>query len=311
MSKFLKSAVAVAALLSAGFASAQSVSIYGRLNLSVESQKLNGKSVTVLQNNSSRWGLKGSEDLGGGLKAGFQLESGFGADTGAANSTFWGRQSELNLIGGFGTLRLGTFFSEAYYATADYVSNHNHDTGTSSDALYAYIGRNQNKIAYRLPSLAQGLSIELASSLKETGTTNTYDAAVNYATGPFTLGLGYEKAGSAEQVGLRALMTFGAVTFGGYAQRDKNAWSVPGTRSNLRAVAMWTMGQGELHINVGAAGKVGNTNDSSAKQYTLGYNHNLSKRTKAYAFFTKVDDGRAKVYGGDFSSLAAGLRHNF
>ncbi|HEY8879644.1 MAG TPA: porin, partial [Roseateles sp.] len=46
-------------------------------------------------------------------------------------------------------------------------------------------------------------------------------------------------------------------------------------------------------------------------QWTLAYNYNLSKRTKVYAFYTSVDDGAAKVYGGDFRSLALGMRHNF
>ena len=68
----------------AGAAGAQSsVTIYGRVNTSVESQKTTGVERTVvLQNNSSRWGLRGSEDLGGGMKAFLQLESGFGSDTG-------------------------------------------------------------------------------------------------------------------------------------------------------------------------------------------------------------------------------------
>ncbi len=189
--------LAAALSLTAVAASAQSnVTLYGRVNLSVESQKVGDASKTVLQNNSSRWGVRGSEDLGGGLKAGFNLESGFSADTGTAASTFFGRRSEVNLSGGFGTLRMGRFFSEAYFATADYVSNHNHDTGTSSDALYAYLGRDANKIAYRLPEFAKDLSIEGAVLLHEgvAGQKNNYDFAVNYATGGLQLGLGYEMA---------------------------------------------------------------------------------------------------------------------
>jgi predicted porin len=54
---------------------------------------------TALQNNASRFGFKGTEDLGGGLTAGFQLDSGFNMDTGAqtSSSTFWSRQSKVNL----------------------------------------------------------------------------------------------------------------------------------------------------------------------------------------------------------------------
>lgn len=308
-----KNILTTAALLAlAGAAQAQSsVTVYGRMNLTVESQKTDAGSKTVLQNNSSRWGLKGSEDIGGGLKAGFQLESGVGADTGAAAATYWGRQAEVNLGGSFGTLRLGNFTSEAYYATADYISNHNHDTGTSSDAFYAYIGRNNNKIAYRLPELAKGMSLEFATSLKESNANNSFDAAWNYAIGALQLGAGYEKHGDATQATVRAFYMAGNVGFGGYWQRDDDAWGVKGSRNNLRLVGMVVAGANEFHLNVGRAGKVGNVNDSDALQYTLGFNHNLSKRTKLYAFFTKVDDGKAKVYGGDFRSIAAGLRHNF
>ena len=60
-------------------------------------------------NTTSRWGLRGSEDLGGGAKALFQLESGLNADTGAqANaSKYFDRASWLGLQGGWGTLALG------------------------------------------------------------------------------------------------------------------------------------------------------------------------------------------------------------
>ena len=115
--------VAAIATLATGAATAQSsVTIYGRLNLSAENQKnvtANG-TVKALQNSASRIGFRGTEDLGGGLKANFILEHGFNPDTGTPDARgFWARQSEVNLAGGFGMLRLGNFTSEAYFATAD------------------------------------------------------------------------------------------------------------------------------------------------------------------------------------------------
>ncbi|MBP8147748.1 MAG: porin, partial [Acidovorax sp.] len=130
MQKTNRLALAVLALLGSTAAFAQSsVTLYGRVNTTVERQEVGNVKTTGLFNNASRFGFKGTEDLGGGLKAGFQLESGFNSDTGASAATFFGRQSEVNLSGGFGTVRLGNFFPESYYATADYVSMHNHDTG--------------------------------------------------------------------------------------------------------------------------------------------------------------------------------------
>ena len=137
MQKTNRLALAVLALLGSTAAFAQSsVTLYGRVNTTVERQEVGNVKTTGLFDNNSRFGFKGTEDLGGGLKAGFQLESGFNSDTGASAATFFGRQSEVNLSGGFGTVRLGNFFPESYYATADYISMHNHDTGSSADALY-------------------------------------------------------------------------------------------------------------------------------------------------------------------------------
>jgi predicted porin len=71
-----------------------------------------------------------------------------------------------------------------------------------------------------------------------------------------------------------------------------------------------------VHLNVGGTGNTNKVANTGALQYTVGYNYNLSKRTKVYTFYTKVDNKSAATYqtgtaGVDFSSLAVGLRHNF
>ncbi len=305
--------VAAIATLATSAAMAQSsVNIYGRFNLTVESQNNNGVKTQVLQNNASRIGFKGTEDLGGGLRAGFILEHGFNADTGLPSGAFWGRQSEVNLSGGFGTVRLGRFTSEAYFATSDYIGMHNHETGTSSDALYAYIGRDTNKVAYRTPEFVKGLTVEAAVSANEGSSANarSYDVAANYQLGALHLGLGYEKFGAAKQLAVSGLYEMGAFTVGGMVQRDTNAYG-NGDRTNFRLSGLYMVGTSEFHLNVGKAGDYSKQSQSGAKQYTLGYNYNLSKRTKVYGFYTKVDAERNTGYASDFSSLAAGVRHNF
>ena len=308
--------VAALATLASGAALAQSsVTIYGRLNLTVEQTELNGRKLKVENNNASRLGFKGTEDLGGGLRAGFQLEHGFSPDTGLPASSFWGRQSEVNLGGGFGTVRLGNFTSEAYFATSDYIGMHNHETGDSSDALYAYLGRSSNKVAYRTPEFVKGLTLEGAVSASEGGgRIRNYDFAGNWQIGALHLGLGYEKAGtatvSAKQVAVSGLYEFGSFILGGMVQRDTNAYG-SGNRTNFRVSAAYNLGQSEFHFNVGKAGDYSNRSDSGAKQYTLAYNYNLSKRTKVYGYYTKVDAERFTGYASDFSSLAVGVRHNF
>lgn len=316
--------VAAVATVAAGTSFAQSsVTIYGRLNDSVERQKSGDATKTVLQNNASRIGFKGVEDLGGGLKAGFQLEHGFNADDGKQSQTaFWARQSEVFLqSAALGTIRLGNFTSESYYATADYVSMHNHDTGTSSDAFYQYVMRDTNKVAYRAPEFVKNLSLEAAVSAPEgaAGAEKAYDFAANYSVGDLALGAGFSKNKDDKQFGIRALYTVGAFTFGGYYQRaELGSTFAPndGKINNLRLSGMYAVGASEFHLNFGLAGKVDGNGDTDAKQATVAYNYNLSKRTKVYTFYTKVDNKAKAAYsvakaGDDFSSFAVGIRHNF
>lgn len=334
----MKRSLLIAALstVAAGSAMAQSsVTIYGRLNETVERQKDGDTSLTKLVDNASRIGFKGTEDLGGGLKANFLIEHGFNADTGTAAGAFWGRESNVGLShASFGTLRIGNMGpTAAYFATADYISMHNHDTGTSSDAFYLYPGDVRNTIAYKTPNFA-GLEAEVQVGLKEGGPKNTGVLAVNYDLGGLHLGLGVvsgpttidgETFNKSREIGLRALYEFGAFTAGAYYARNdlKESPTLPGVeakRDTFRVSGMFVTGPVELHANVGVAGKIkvdGESADGTdAKQFTLGVNYNLSKRTKVYGFYTKVDNKENINYyssaaGDDFSSFAVGIRHNF
>jgi predicted porin len=116
-----KSLVALAVLAASGAAMAQSsVTLYGVLDGyvgSTSTENANNKPVASLSQtvmssgsvNGTRWGMKGSEDLGGGLSAIFDLQSGFGIDAGNAQQggLLFGRQAMVGFQGGFGTVRLG------------------------------------------------------------------------------------------------------------------------------------------------------------------------------------------------------------
>jgi predicted porin len=320
--------VAALALLAAGTVSAQSsVTVYGRLNTSLEEQKniAVAGSQSVMQNNASRLGFKGVEDLGGGLKAEFLLEHRFNADTGTQTSgAFWAGDSYVGLSGGFGGIKLGRLTSAAYFATADYISYHNHDTGTSEDKLYTYLGQNANTIAYTTPSLG-GLTAEVSISAAEGATKNNkvLGLALNYGAGPFGLGLGYEKndGDKDQQIAIRANYELGSLLLGAYYQRseDKGPGGL-GKRDAYRVSAMLSAGASEFHANIGMADDWSRLNNSDATQYTVGYNYNLSKRTKVYGFYTVTDNSSNLSYFGAVdrrgnalkaSSLALGVRHNF
>lgn len=300
---------------------AQSVTLWGRLNTTVESQKVgNDDRKVVVQNNGSRLGFKGVEDLGGGLKASFALEHGLNSDTGVATggTQFWNRESSVRLSGNFGEIRLGRWTPGSYFAVADYVSMHNHDTGTSSDAFYSTdssfgktsaTNTRSNKVGYFTPKVG-GLSAELALHAGEGTDPKAYDLSANYDMGPVHLGAGYSKQGTGKQYAVRGLYEIGALAFGGYFQQETESTNMAKPTRNIGRIAvMYTMGQSEFHLNVGGT-QAGATRTSGAKQYTLGYNYNLSKRTKIYGFYTAINDN-APNGAGDFSSLAAGIRHNF
>jgi predicted porin len=316
--------VAAVSVLAAGAGMAQSsVTVYGRLNTSLEEQKniaVNG-SQSVMQNNASRLGFKGVEDLGGGLKADFLLEHRFNSDTGTTGSVFWAGDSYVGLAGGFGYIKLGRLTSAAYYATADYISMHNHDTGTSEDKLYTYLGQNANTVAYTTPKFG-GFTVEASISAGEGASKNrkVLGLAANGALGGLQLGLGYEKndGDKDEQFAVRGLYEIGALTLGGYYQRSD--LKTLGKRDAFRVSAMFAAGASEFHANVGMADDWSKLANSDATQYTLGYNYNLSKRTKLYGFYTEVDNGSRYSYFGatdsrgnalKASSFALGVRHNF
>ncbi len=309
---------ALAAIAAPAFAQS-SVTLWGRLNTTVESQKIGSADrKVVVQNNNSRLGLRGSEDLGGGLKAGFALEHGLESDTGAASggTNFWNRQASVELSGAFGTVRLGSWFPDSYFSSVDRTSNHNHDTGTSADNLFSSFGfaYRTNKVGYFSPTV-NGFNFIASVRAGEGSGPRATDLAVNYevaglhVAGTYAQAQRFGASAARKAYGLEADYGIGPFLVTGYYQRE----NVDGYRGRDigRVSAMYTVGQSEFHVNVGGtkAGGDAEFRTGGAKQYTLGYNYNLSKRTKVYGFFTKTDYNGVGV--NDFSSLAAGIRHNF
>lgn len=301
-------ALALLGLFAATAHAQSSVTLHGRLNLTLESQRVGDASrVNKMADNASRWGVKGSEDLGGGMRANFSFEQGFDPNTGAAASGF-ARESFVELAAPWGAVRGGNWTPGSYYATADYVSMHNHDTGSSSDALYAFSTfPTARKVGYFSPEIA-GFTAEMAHSFESGTEAKANDLSLNYNAGDLQLGAGYTKQADVSQVALRALYGMGAFTVGGYLQRESVEGSANGkSRDIVRLVAMYTLGANEFHVNVGHSDRGGSL-AQKASQYTLGINHNLTKRTKLYSYYTAINSpGKTN----DFNALAVGMRHNF
>jgi predicted porin len=331
-------ALAVTALLSGTAMAETGFTFYGRANVSVEQQKVGGQSDSVMVDNASRAGVRANRDLSDGMSVGAILEAGTNLTSGSTKTNkFFAREASVALNGGFGQIKLGRMpASVAYFATADYVSNHNHDTGTSSDALYDFLatGSLSNAVGYASPKIGD-LKLEAQYGLKKATGTGTSDStnvspvalAASYDLGALQLALGYESAQnpttvaavSASQVTARAFYGMGALGFGGYVQKSS------GTnfdRTAYRLSAMYTMGKNEFHANFGSAGDRASVANTGASQYTLAYNYNLDKQTKVYAMLTQVSNKAAAGYnpggfatansnGQDLRSVGAGVRYNF
>ncbi|HBW60951.1 MAG TPA: porin [Comamonas kerstersii] len=345
MTKTTRVMLAVLAVCGTSAALAQSsVTLYGRVNTSIEHQKLGNASATGLVSNSSFIGFRGTEDLGNGLKAGFILESQFNSDNGTGTADNGGvnftRQSELNLSGDFGLLRLGTFDPYSYSVTADAISMHNHDTGPSADMLYSGVLWGGNKIAYRTPTFA-GFDAEVQYQFGEKATLDDkdpngnittpgawenkggWDLGVNYANGPLGLGFGYSEykknataAGLAanlsnekdSQFALRASYELGDLTLGAYYQQQKFKEAGSSEKRNVyRLAAKYVIGASELHANIGRADKwkVNGAKEGKAPtQWTLAYNYNLSKRTKVYALYSSINNAQESEIGSGSFNLS-------
>jgi predicted porin len=152
--------------------------------------------------NSSRWGLHGTEDLGGGLKAVFVLENGFELNNGrlAQGGAEFGRQAFLGLESNrFGTITLG----RQYDSVIDYVGKlefGDSNVGTAHSAHPADLDnfnnsrRTNNAIKYKSRDYA-GISFEGLYSLGgvpgSLGQNQEYSVGVGYARGPLVLGAAY------------------------------------------------------------------------------------------------------------------------
>lgn len=235
-----KTLIALAALgAMAGVAHAQStVTLYGLVDANVGSIKTNSltggavRSLTQTGVNDgatgglqgSRWGMRISEDLGGGLAAVANLESGFAVDTGASaqGGLLFGRRANVGLAGGFGTVTLGRQ-STAY---TDVASNHAmmgatlFDPSNTNNAVnpaatlgttatllnrnttwLGYTERVNNSVKYVSPVFS-GFSAGLFYGFGEDKTatvdaTKTISASIKYANGPLLVSAGYQDEGYA------------------------------------------------------------------------------------------------------------------
>jgi len=291
--------------------------------------------------NTSRFGLKGEEDLGGGFSAGFHFQAGVRVDTGASDAKFFGRRSTVSLLGNFGEIRLGrdytptsfnTFYDEFGVVGVSSVGIFTYGSGANLGSPATTVLRADNSISYFLPKGAIFGNVMYAAEESSIG--NQYvGGRLGYNPGPFVVGIGYGTTDTGaglpdfKNSNLYFNYRFGFATL--HTLYDVKDWS-PRKAATISIGASVPVGSaGEIKFGIaradrsgGAAGSgFGDADDST--RLGIGYEHNVSKRTRLYTNYGRVTNkGAARssvsytppagMLGGETSSgIEFGIRHSF
>ena len=181
---FKKSLIAVAVLGATAFSvQAADVTMYGKVDTGLQFKsnevtvgneaKIDSDtfSMETGRNSASRFGVKGTEDLGNGMKVGFKLENGFQSDSGALKSEkrIFDREASVSVYSDFGTLSMGRMGGvgsgagtyDLVLATADAF-----DGGDNNVFGFATSDRYDNMVTYQTPKFA-GLQATVQYSFNE------------------------------------------------------------------------------------------------------------------------------------------------
>ncbi|RAS25781.1 porin [Paraburkholderia bryophila] len=203
-----KKVIALALLGAASPVFAQSsVTLYGVIDEGIDyTNNVGHGSVVELASGyaqGSRWGLKGAEDLGGGLKAIFQLENGFDLNSGRLNQggRMFGRQAYVGISSDkFGTVTLGRQYDSVvdYLAQttangnwAGYLFAHPYDNDNTDNSF-----RLDNTIKYASPEFSGFQFGGTYSFSNDTNFANNraYSFGAQYATGGLLVAAAYLQA---------------------------------------------------------------------------------------------------------------------
>ncbi len=321
-----------------------SVQIYGLLDVSAgQFQNAGGLKLKRLDSgnfSTSHIGFRGTEDLGGGLRAGFTLETFLRLDNGGAGradvDTFWGRNAVVNLSGGFGNVRLGRMGPPMWNSTLQF--NAFGDSFGFSPSVRQYyslpagtplVGDSgwNNAIAYTTPALG-GFTSTVMVAAGEGGVNSrgkNLGANATYRAGPLGVTAAWQDVKSQGALG-RPLSAFAGFT-------GQTAYQVGGTydfkvvrvflqygristdaildvdTTNVNLSAAIPLGKGSVLAAYGMS-KVdvqGPTPERTSTITTVGYDYPMSKRTNLYAIY--LSDKFTGLANG--TSYAVGMRHRF
>lgn len=339
---------ATLAAVSAMPAMAQStVQVFGTLDVNITRTSSGGSSQTALDQGGvipSRLGFRGTEDLGGGLSAGFWLESALLPDTGGIMGAFFNRRSTVQLASTqWGELRLGRDYTPTFWnlnrfspfgtsgvgATSNIISGWpfglGHGPGPGNPARTTPLVRLDNSVGYLLPrGLGNFYGQLMVNAAEGNAGAKYYGARFGYAAGPLDVAAAFGSTKLANGSNYRSA-TVGASYDLGMAKLYGNYYQqrVPGIKStNIVLGAGIPVGLGEIKLSYARTDESGRGVDADdATQLALGYLHRLSKRTSLYAFASRVSNkgaaaynvgtGVAAVAGANANGVQLGISHDF
>lgn len=317
---------AVAAVIS-GFASAQSnVQIYGILDGGIEhvtDANASGDSTTRVYSggsNNSRLGFRGTEDLGGGLKAVFNLEAGILIDAGASDGPLFRRQANVGLEGKFGRVVLGRSFTTVYdfmnaYDPMGYAPRYSWvpTGGGTLASKYGMTTAFDNMVKYsgQFGGLKLGASYGAGEVAGRDSDGRKLAGAAGYETGPLRFAVTAERVnGTTSATGARSVSKVHHAA-AAYQVNDgvslklgyRNYKLERNTASEVRADTWWAGTNYQLtpavdltavvyYQNIKAGLTPGDT-AADPKMFVVRAKYSLSKRTSLYATVghVKAQDG--------------------
>ena len=338
--------LAITCAIAAATAVAQSanpVTLYGRVYVTYESVRANEGTAPVatrirVTDRLSLIGFRGTEDLGGGLKAFFQVESATPIDVGGG--TFASRNSGVGLTGRWGTVLLGrwdTPFKVVHAAIVDPFGDTAAPDITGATLNQGNFSRRENNVVqYWSPNMS-GFSLRAHYSANEgkTATANPYltGASVTYAAGALYLAYAWEKhkdqngastAAGVNEIGNAVSATYKIGSVKLSAQSGRYQRTGTETQRSYMAGLDWAIGK---HVILATYQNSKNGGVTTAAQpkcdlVGIGYRYDFSRRTSFVADYTKVDNdvgslcnfGTAPLTigaGQDPRGASVGLRHTF
>ncbi len=342
MKKSLLALSLLAASASTAYAQS-SVTLFGILDVNARSVKNGDTRIKQLGNNgysANQLGVRGIEDLGGGLKAAFWVESSLSPDTGTASTEngstkFWQRRATVSLISNFGEIRLGRDLDASYFNIA-FDAFGNLGLGSLLN-LVSVLGsgattlvRADNMVAYYLPLTMGGFYGTAAVAAGEGVPGLKYRAGrIGYSNGPINVAAAIGNTATAtnndyELVNAGGTYDFGfAKLFALYNRAEFGARKQVITGLGVHVpIGLFTVRASAVRADASGGG----TNANDAKLYALGGVYLFSKRTAVYGTYAHLSNKGAAAFsvsgaagvvpaalatGRVSSGYELGLRHTF